>query len=64
MERELAVRDWHWEITKDCNLKCLHCILGGRGGQELTTQESLIALGGWYAAQWRYQQLQASLDAD
>ena len=25
---------------------------------------SLIALGGWYAAQWRYQQLQASLDAD
>ncbi len=25
---------------------------------------SLLALGGWYAAQWRYQQLQASLDAD
>lgn len=25
---------------------------------------SLIALGGWYAAQWRYQQLEASLDAD
>lgn len=25
---------------------------------------SLIALGGWYADQWRYQQLQASLDAD
>ncbi len=25
---------------------------------------SLVALGGWYAAQWRYQQLQASLDAD
>lgn len=24
----------------------------------------LIALGGWYADQWRYQQLQASLDAD
>jgi ATP-binding cassette subfamily B protein/ATP-binding cassette subfamily C protein/ATP-binding cassette subfamily B multidrug efflux pump len=25
---------------------------------------SLIARGDWYAAQWRYQQLQASLDAD
>lgn len=25
---------------------------------------SLIALGGWYADQWRYQQLEASLDAD
>lgn len=25
---------------------------------------NLIALGGWYADQWRYQQLQASLDAD
>jgi len=24
----------------------------------------LLALDGWYAAQWRYQQLQASLDAD
>jgi ATP-binding cassette subfamily B protein/ATP-binding cassette subfamily C protein/ATP-binding cassette subfamily B multidrug efflux pump len=25
---------------------------------------SLIAQGDWYASQWRYQQLQASLDAD
>ena len=25
---------------------------------------SLIASGNWYASQWRYQQLQASLDAD
>lgn len=52
MKRELTVRDWHWEITKDCNLKCLHCILGGSSGQELTTQESLrvisriVQLGG------------------
>lgn len=44
MERELAVRDWHWEITKGCNLKCLHCILGGCGGQEMTTQDSLRAI--------------------
>ena len=25
--------------------------------------EALLALGGWYAGQWRYQQLEASLDA-
>ena len=25
--------------------------------------EQLLAHGGWYARQWRYQQLQASLDA-
>lgn len=25
--------------------------------------EALLALGGWYASQWRYQQLEASLDA-
>lgn len=52
MKRELTVRDWHWEITKDCNLKCLHCILGGCGGQEMTTKDSLrvisriVKLGG------------------
>jgi ATP-binding cassette subfamily B protein/ATP-binding cassette subfamily C protein/ATP-binding cassette subfamily B multidrug efflux pump len=27
------------------------------------THEELLAQGGWYAAQWRYQQLEASLDA-
>jgi ATP-binding cassette subfamily B protein/ATP-binding cassette subfamily C protein/ATP-binding cassette subfamily B multidrug efflux pump len=27
-------------------------------------QASLLAQGNWYASQWRYQQLQASLDAD
>jgi len=44
MKRNLAVRDWHWEITKGCNLKCLHCLLGGCSGQELTTQDSLRAI--------------------
>ncbi len=31
---------------------------------ERGTQAQLLALDGWYATQWRYQQLQASLDAD
>jgi ATP-binding cassette subfamily B protein/ATP-binding cassette subfamily C protein/ATP-binding cassette subfamily B multidrug efflux pump len=31
---------------------------------ERGTHEQLLALSGWYASQWRYQQLQASLDAD
>lgn len=44
MKNKLAVRDWHWEITKNCNLKCLHCIIGDRRSRELTTQESIIAI--------------------
>jgi ATP-binding cassette subfamily B protein/ATP-binding cassette subfamily C protein/ATP-binding cassette subfamily B multidrug efflux pump len=31
---------------------------------ERGTHAQLLALGGWYAAQWRYQQIEASLDAD
>jgi ATP-binding cassette subfamily B protein/ATP-binding cassette subfamily C protein/ATP-binding cassette subfamily B multidrug efflux pump len=30
---------------------------------ERGTHEQLLSLNGWYAAQWRYQQLEASLDA-
>ena len=29
---------------------------------ESGTHEELLALNGWYASQWRYQQLEASLD--
>ena len=30
---------------------------------ETGSHEQLLALNGWYASQWRYQQLEASLDA-
>jgi ATP-binding cassette, subfamily B, multidrug efflux pump len=30
---------------------------------EQGTHAALAAAGGWYARQWRYQQLEASLDA-
>jgi ATP-binding cassette subfamily B protein/ATP-binding cassette subfamily C protein/ATP-binding cassette subfamily B multidrug efflux pump len=29
---------------------------------ETGNHEQLLALDGWYASQWRYQQLEASLD--
>mgnify|MGYP006890176770 CR=1 FL=1 len=31
--------------------------------ENATLRRSLLELNGWYAAQWRYQQLEASLDA-
>ncbi len=31
---------------------------------EAGTHDELLALNGWYASQWRYQQLEASLDAN
>jgi ATP-binding cassette subfamily B protein/ATP-binding cassette subfamily C protein/ATP-binding cassette subfamily B multidrug efflux pump len=38
-------------------------VLNGGQVSEQGDHASLLALNGWYAAQWRYQQLEASLDA-
>ncbi len=52
MNTKLAIWDWHWEITKRCNLSCLHCILGDHSDYEMTTKEafnaisSIVKLGG------------------
>lgn len=44
MSAELAILDWHWEITKRCNLKCLHCIIGDCSDYEMTTDEAFVAI--------------------
>lgn len=46
MKTKLAIRDWHWEITRKCNLKCLYCVLGGRSDYEMTTEEAFDAISG------------------
>jgi len=44
MEKKIGMRDWNWEITNKCNLRCLHCIVGECHRCELTTREVLIAI--------------------
>lgn len=42
----MEFKEWHWEITKKCNLNCRHCITdcGLSKKDELTTYESLQAV--------------------
>jgi len=44
MTNEPTILDWNWEITRRCNLQCLHCIIGDNTQYELTTKESLDAI--------------------
>ncbi len=39
--------EWHWEITRLCNLRCNHCITscGLVGGDEILTKDALLAIG-------------------
>ncbi|MEK7173405.1 MAG: radical SAM protein [Patescibacteria group bacterium] len=38
--------EWHWEITADCNLSCIHCATDCREkrSEELSTNEALVAV--------------------
>lgn len=42
----LEFKEWHWEITRKCNLNCQHCITdcGLSQKDELTTDEALQAV--------------------
>jgi MoaA/NifB/PqqE/SkfB family radical SAM enzyme len=45
MKEELLIKNWDWEITRQCNLDCLHCILGSNNHlNEQNTAEALSAV--------------------
>jgi len=39
--RDNLVKVCHWEITKRCNLSCIHCISSTGERRELKTKEAL-----------------------
>lgn len=42
----MSLREIHWEVTNQCNLRCKHCLLssGSVRDKELTTSEAMAAL--------------------
>ncbi len=40
-----------WEITSECNLKCLHCVVSAdkKDGDELSTRDALALIAQWQA---------------
>ncbi len=48
----MGIREIHWEITKECNLNCKHCLVAPlKGGEEeLTTGQALEAISKFAAA--------------
>lgn len=59
-ERSVVIASHRLSAVVDCE----HIIVLRRGSIiEQGTHAQLLELGGWYASQWRYQQLEASLDA-
>lgn len=42
----MKLKEWHWEITKKCNLNCIHCITncGAAQRDELTASEAISSL--------------------
>lgn len=52
MSKPLVIEDWSWEITRNCNQRCAHCIIGGQETGEMSTADALsvitkiVSLGG------------------
>ncbi len=44
MDNPPTLRDWHWEITRNCNLQCTHCIIGDLETGETSTEASVQIL--------------------
>ena len=49
----MPIKEWHWEITRRCNLVCLHCLYGDSASvsemdqaQARSALDRIVALGG------------------
>lgn len=38
------IEDWHWEITRNCNLHCAHCIIGNKEIGQIDTESALVVV--------------------
>lgn len=44
MATSLRIEDWHWEITRNCNQHCAHCIIGDLDAGEINTDKAAHAI--------------------
>lgn len=44
MTNPINIEDWHWEITRHCNQRCVHCIIGDLEVGEICTESALRAM--------------------
>lgn len=44
MKKNSFIKTCHWEITKRCNLACIHCISSSGDKRELNTKQALYAI--------------------
>ena len=44
MINSLQIEDWHWEITRNCNQRCAHCIIGNMETGEMSTDMAMSAI--------------------
>ncbi len=44
MVNQLQIEDWHWEITRNCNQRCAHCLIGNMEIGEMSTEMALCVI--------------------